>query len=76
MKKTLVRQLNSQDGFIERETTEIYLFIDIRDHFGITQCVIENKDKNFKVLERLKPESVVLIEDQLLRDLKKQKIKN
>ena len=21
------------------------LFIDIRDHFGITQCVIENKDK-------------------------------
>ena len=22
------------------------LFIDLRDHFGITQCVIENKDKN------------------------------
>ena len=37
------------------------LFIDIRDHFGITQCVIENKDKNFKVLEKLKPESVILI---------------
>ena len=37
------------------------LFIDIRDHFGVTQCVIENKDKNFKVLEKLKPESVILI---------------
>ncbi len=37
------------------------LFIDLRDHFGITQCVIENKDKNFKVLEKLKPESVILI---------------
>ncbi len=43
------------------------LFIDIRDHFGITQCVIENKDKNFKVLERLKPESVVLIEGPVIR---------
>ena len=37
------------------------LFLDIRDHFGLTQCVIENKDKNFKVLEKLKPESVVSV---------------
>ena len=37
------------------------LFLDIRDHFGITQCVIENKDKNFKILEKLKPESVILV---------------
>ena len=43
------------------------LFIDIRDHFGITQCVIENKDKNFKVLEKLKPESVILIEGSVIR---------
>ena len=26
------------------------LFVDLRDHFGITQCVVENKNKNFKVL--------------------------
>ena len=37
------------------------LFLDIRDHFGITQCVIENKEKNFKTLEKVKPESVLLI---------------
>ena len=37
------------------------LFMDLRDHFGITQCVIENKDKNFKTLEKLKPESVISI---------------
>ena len=43
------------------------LFIDIRDHFGITQCVIENKNKNFKVLEKLKPESVILIEGSVIR---------
>ena len=30
------------------------LFIDLRDHFGITQCVIENKNKYFKDLESLR----------------------
>ncbi len=43
------------------------LFIDLRDHFGVTQCVIENKNKNFKILENLKPESVVLIEGEVLK---------
>ena len=43
------------------------LFLDIRDHFGITQCVIENKDKNFKILEKLKPESVILIEGEVVK---------
>ena len=37
------------------------LFIDLRDHFGITQCVIENKSKYFKVLESLRPESVIKV---------------
>jgi aspartyl-tRNA synthetase len=37
------------------------LFTDIRDHFGITQCVIENKNKNFSILEKLKPESVISV---------------
>ncbi len=43
------------------------LFLDIRDHFGITQCVIENKDKNFKTLEKIKPESVILVEGNVIR---------
>ena len=43
------------------------LFIDIRDHFGITQCVIENKDKNFKTLEKLKPESVITIKGDVIK---------
>jgi len=37
------------------------LFIDLRDHFGITQCVIENQNKCFKILEDLKPESVIKV---------------
>jgi len=43
------------------------LFIDIRDHFGITQCVIENKNKNFKILEKLRPESVILVEGSVVK---------
>ncbi len=43
------------------------LFVDLRDHFGITQCVIENKDKNFKILEKLRPESVILVEGNVVR---------
>jgi aspartyl-tRNA synthetase len=37
------------------------LFIDLRDHFGVTQCVIENSNIHFKLLEKLKPESVICV---------------
>jgi len=37
------------------------LFIDLRDHFGITQCVIENDNKFFKILEDLRSESVLKV---------------
>jgi aspartyl-tRNA synthetase len=37
------------------------LFIDLRDHFGLTQCVIENKNKYFSILEKLRPESVITV---------------
>jgi aspartyl-tRNA synthetase len=37
------------------------LFIDLRDHFGITQCVIENNNENFLILESMKPESVLSV---------------
>ena len=37
------------------------LFIDLRDHYGITQCVIENKNDFFPILEKSRPESVLKI---------------
>ena len=37
------------------------LFIDIRDHYGVTQCVIENNNKFFPIIEKTKPESVIKI---------------
>jgi len=37
------------------------LFLDLRDHYGITQCVIENDNKFFPIIEKSKPESVLKI---------------
>ncbi len=43
------------------------LFIDLRDHYGITQCVIENNNKYFPVLEKSKPESVLKISGKVVK---------
>ncbi len=43
------------------------LFIDLRDHYGITQFVIENKNKYFPILEKSKPESVLKITGKVVK---------
>ncbi len=43
------------------------LFVDLRDHYGITQCVIENNNKYFSILEKTKPESVLLIRGTVIK---------
>ena len=43
------------------------LFIDLRDHYGITQCVIENKSKFFSVVEKTKPESILQIAGKVVK---------
>ena len=43
------------------------LFIDLRDHYGMTQCVIENSNNYFPVLERSKPESVLRISGKVVK---------
>ncbi|MFC4724114.1 aspartate--tRNA ligase [Glycocaulis abyssi] len=37
------------------------LFIDLRDHYGLTQCVLEPDSEHFARLERLRVESVVTL---------------
>ena len=43
------------------------LFLDLRDHYGITQCVVENKNKHFTILEKSKPESVLKISGKVVK---------
>ena len=35
------------------------LFIDLRDHYGITQCVFDSSLKDFNIIEALKLESII-----------------
>ena len=42
------------------------LFFDLRDHFGLTQCVIENSNKFFQEVEKIKPESVVSVSGKVI----------
>ena len=43
------------------------LFIDLRDHFGMTQCVVNSDNEMFSVLETLKLESVVKITGKVVK---------
>ena len=43
------------------------LFIDLRDHYGMTQCVIENNNDYFPILEKSKPESVLKVSGKVVK---------
>jgi aspartyl-tRNA synthetase len=42
------------------------LFIDLRDHYGLTQCVIDVSSPLFEALEALRPESVITVTGQVV----------
>ncbi len=42
------------------------LFIDLRDHYGMTQCVIDNKNEYFLALEKIKLETVIRVEGEVV----------
>ena len=37
------------------------VFIDLRDHYGLTQCVIDSDDAAFSTIETIRNETVVTI---------------
>ena len=43
------------------------LFIDLRDHYGLTQCVIEKNKSIFKELEKLPLETVIKLEGKVIQ---------
>ena len=46
------------------------LFIDLRDNFGVTQCVVDNSSNCFKELEKLQLETVIKIEGNVVERTK------
>ena len=43
------------------------LFIDLRDHYGITQCVVEPDSPHFAQAEQISPESVIRIDGPVVK---------
>ena len=63
-----VNKLVTLSGWLHRTRDHgNLLFIDLRDHYGVTQCVIENKNKFFPIVEKAKPESVLLIKGNVIK---------
>ncbi len=42
------------------------LFIDLRDNYGITQCIIDKENSNFRMLEKIQLETVIKIEGKVV----------
>ena len=42
------------------------LFIDLRDNYGITQCIIDKENSNFNKLEKMQLETVIKIEGKVV----------
>jgi aspartyl-tRNA synthetase len=43
------------------------LFIDLRDNYGMTQCIIDKKNDSFKLLEKTQLESVIKINGKVVK---------
>jgi len=42
------------------------LFIDLRDNYGITQCIIDKENSNFSKLEKIQLETVIKVEGKVV----------
>jgi len=43
------------------------LFLDLRDNYGMTQCIVDKSNKNFKLLEKIQLESVIKIKGKVVK---------
>ena len=43
------------------------LFIDLRDNYGVTQCIIDKENSNFEKLEKLQLETVIQIDGKVAK---------
>ncbi len=54
-------------GWVQRKRDHgNLLFIDLRDNYGVTQCVLDTASPVFGVLEKVRPESVITVTGQVV----------
>ena len=42
------------------------LFVDLRDNYGITQCIIDKENPNFSILEKIQLETVIKVDGEVV----------
>ena len=42
------------------------MFLDLRDNYGITQCIIDKENSNFEKLENIQLETVIRIDGKVI----------
>lgn len=67
LRKDHVGQTVRISGWIHRKRDHGgLLFIDLRDHYGLTQVVLEPESEHFATLERLRVESVITVTGEVI----------
>jgi aspartyl-tRNA synthetase len=67
LRKTQVGSTARLSGWVHRKRDHGgLLFIDLRDHYGLTQCVVTPSNPNFAVVERLRAETVVTLTGEVV----------
>ena len=67
LRKNDVDKIISLSGWINKKRDHgNLLFIDLRDNYGITQCIIDKDNKNFLTLEKTQLETVVKIDGKVV----------
>ena len=76
LRKEMVGTNISLSGWINKKRDHgNLLFIDLRDNYGITQCIIDKENPIFKELEKTKLETVIKIDGKVV-DRSKETINN
>ena len=67
LRKQNVNQKVILSGWINKKRDHgNLLFIDLRDNYGITQCIIDKVNSNFSLIEKVQLETVVKIEGKVI----------
>jgi aspartyl-tRNA synthetase len=67
LRKKTVRKNVILSGWINKKRDHgNLLFIDLRDNYGITQCIIDKDNVNFNELEKIQLETVIKIEGKVV----------
>ena len=67
LRKMILDKEISISGWINKKRDHgNLLFIDLRDNYGITQCIIDKENKNFLELEKTQLETVIKINGKVV----------